>query len=123
MKKLFLFLFIFIGSLSANEPTSVLDQDEIKMLEDLVESTKSKLASQEFLLQLMKEFKQYRSDFIANPTSRKLATGLVRSAKKIEQEIQNNHISHLFSESFLKEIHFFSDVARQASSQNITAPS
>lgn len=119
MKKL-LFIFLF-SPLFASDPTSVIDRDEIEIIQELVKVTQQKLTSHEKLLQQVIQFKKIRMQFIADPNSRKLATALVRSAEKINAEIQLQQLYYLFNEQFLKEIRFFAQVGQQAAAQSLSS--
>lgn len=111
MKKLLLVSFFALSYLYAD--SSVVEQDEINTLTELINATKRNLHSQQNLLKMVIEFKQARSAFMNDPSSAKLATLLVKKAMCVHQEIEKEHLTHLFSSSFLSEIIFFNQIGEQ----------
>lgn len=107
-----LILFFSTALPLAAQPT-IPEQDEITILLDLIESSKKNLQSQQKLLKVMIDFKKAREAFMNDPTSARLATDLVRSATRVKDEIEINHMVYLFSEDFLKEIQFFVNIGIQ----------
>lgn len=104
-------VFSLFAQLSAN--STIVEQDEISILKELINTTKQNLQSQQTLLKMITEFRQMKSAFIVDPSSAKLATALVKSAMRVHQEIEKEHLTHLFSSSFLTEIHFFNQIGEQ----------
>src|ERR1700719_493114 len=88
-------------------------QDDVLVLSELVNLTKKTLEEQENLLNQLVDFRKKRERFLLEPDSSKLATQLVKSAMKIEKEIEKDHLTHLLSEELLTEVHFFSKVGRE----------
>lgn len=84
--------------------------NEVAVLQELVQITKKNLEEEERLLKALTDFQKKRENFILSPNSPKLATALVRSAIKVEEEIANTHLLHLLSKELLEEVHFFSQV-------------
>lgn len=94
-------------------PIFAAPQDEILVIEELIDTTKKNLDSQQKLHTMIVEFKQAREAFIANPDSGKLATKLVRQAMRLQNYLQKEHVSHLFSSDFLQELAFYNQVGKQ----------
>lgn len=109
MKRLLLISLLALSSFCQATP----GQDDIQVLTELVSLTKKTLLEQENLLKELTEFKSKREKFLLDPDSAKLATQLCKSAMKLEKEIEKDHLSHLFSEDLLTEVHFFSKVGRE----------
>ena len=106
--KLSLGLFVLLGSsFSLMGQPSIRDQDEITVLLELIEMSQKNLVEQQTLLKNILDFRKQRQAFVQEPTSNRLATALVRSAMRIQGEIDGNHLSHLFSKDFLTEVRFF----------------
>ena len=85
-------------------------QEEV-MLRELIEISKKNLVEEETLLKLFLDFQKKRGAFVEDPDSPKLATALVKSAKKMRAELEKSHVKHLFSPP-LEEIHFFSEAGK-----------
>lgn len=114
MKKLLLTSFsalYLVSSLYGD--STIVEQDEINTLTELINATKQNLHTQQNLLKMVIEFKQARNAFISDPSSAKLATLLVKKAMRVHQEIEKEHLTHLFSSSFLTEIIFFNQIGEQ----------
>ncbi len=106
MKLLLASIFLFTPLLAA-------PQDEILILEELIETTKKNLDTQQQALKILIAFKDAREAFIANPDSGKLATALVKRAIRLYNLIEDEHLAHLFSQDFLMEIAFYNQVGKQ----------
>lgn len=98
-------LFIFGISLFADP--------EIAVVLELIESTQSHLNEQKDLLRALVEFKKKRDQFVAHPTSPKLATQLVLLATELHGQIEGKRLSYLFSSDFLTEIRYFTQLAQE----------
>jgi len=88
-------------------------QDELLVIEELIQTTKKNLDSQQKLHTLVVEFNQSREAFIANPDSGRLATALVKQAMRLYNYLQKEHVTHLFSSDFLSELAFYNQVGKQ----------
>ena len=113
MKNLLYPLFIFSAIIPLFGEATVVDQDEIEIVQSLIQATQKNLYEQQMLLKLVVEFKQTRASFVAQPTNRRLATALVKTAMSISRQIEQEHLTHLFSSDFLTEIRFFNQVGQQ----------
>ncbi len=85
-------------------------QNEVLVMQGLVETTQKNLTSQKKLLKLLIEFKEAKEAFVKDDDNGKLATGLVKKATLLQQQIENAHLSHLFSSDFLSELQFYKGV-------------
>ncbi|MCC5832743.1 MAG: hypothetical protein JJU12_06855 [Chlamydiales bacterium] len=99
----FLIPIFFVFSLL---PLAAFDE-EIEVVRDLISVTENSLAAQKELLTALVKLNQAKSAFIEEPTSRKLATDVVKAAMLVQKEIENEHLAHLFSSDFLNEIQFY----------------
>lgn len=105
MKFLLTALFLFSSLLAA-------PQDEILVIEELIETTKKNLETQEELLKIVSAFNQAREAFLADPDSGRLATGLVKRAMVLQNYLDKEHLAHLFSNDFIRELAFYYQVGR-----------
>ena len=108
----FLLVLSFISASLFGQST-IVDYDEIGIVEALIETTSRNLAQQQKLLESLIEFKQARAAFVAEPTSAKLATKLVKNAMSLYEKIEQNHCLHLFPPHFIEEINFFNQVGQK----------
>lgn len=90
--------------------SSLFADDDLEIMRELIQSTKKNLTTQEAVLKHMTLFTQLRAAFIADPTSAKIATQLVKTAMTLHAELENENLSHLFSSDFLTELTFFNQV-------------
>ncbi len=127
MKKLLSFALFFVGFspfCHGANPTLLIPQssltqtslplgedDEIKIVEELIVATTAQLEAEKQLKELMLQFKMYREDFVQGDQSRSKAGRLVRTARQIYEMIAANHLEHLFAKDYLDELTFFSSIA------------
>lgn len=110
MKKLILSFVIIFSPLFA---AGIEEQDEIETIQTLIDATKKNLQSQYKLFKLMVEFKLARAAFVEEPTNGKRATSLVKCAIRLQNHLEKEHLSHLFSPDLISEITFFNQVGKQ----------
>lgn len=106
--KLLIPIFFVFSSLSLDA-----FDDEIEVVQDLISITEKSLSAQKELLPALVRLKQARSAFIEEPTSRKLATDLVKAAMAVQKQIENEHLAYLFSSDFLTEVQFYNQLGRK----------
>ena len=94
-------------------PLFAAPQDEISVLEELIDTTKKNLEGQQALLKILFEFKEARDAFIQDPDSNRLATTLVKRAMRLQKQVEQEHLSHLFSADFLMELTFYNQIGKQ----------
>jgi hypothetical protein len=127
MKNYFKFLFLILGWTSfsyAENPTllipqsslietslSLIAEDELKTLDQLISSTEAQLETQKQLKLLMLQFKKQREDFVQGNQTKSHASRMVRTARQIYEMITSNHIEHLFAKDYVEELTFFSSIA------------
>ncbi len=127
MKKLFLLGCFSISLCLGESPTLIvpdallietrplLDDDEIKIVDKLIRVTQEQLRKQEQLRELMLFFQKHKEEFIQGNQSKAQASRLVRTARQIQEMIQENHLEHLFAKDYLDELQFFSSIAGKTS--------
>ena len=129
--KIFFQIFLLLGStlcFGANNPTlrtpesslrevsiSMSGVDEIRTIEQLIETTGRQLESQQHLRELMLQFKTQQEEFVQGNQTRAHAGRMVRTARQIYEMIASNHLEHLFAKDYLDELTFFSSIAGKTS--------
>ncbi|MCH9626827.1 MAG: hypothetical protein S4CHLAM2_04580 [Chlamydiales bacterium] len=91
----------------------LLADEEIEVVQELIAVTQKNLQAQKELLTALVQFKQARHAFVEEPTSRKLATKLVKASMCVQKQIETEHLAHLFESDFLTELHFFNQLGTQ----------
>ena len=90
---------------------SLKEEDEIKTVEQLIDTTARQLESQKHLRELMLQFKKQREEFIQGNETKAHAGRMVRTARQIYEMIAANHLEHLFAKDYLDELTFFASIA------------
>jgi len=124
MKKIFVFLFVSVCLYGVDQSTllmpqsSLLDtslplgeEDEAKIVEQLILTTASQLEMQKQLKVLMLDFKRQREEFIQGKQTKSHTGQMVRTARQIYEMLSASHIEHLFAKDYLEELAFFSSIA------------
>lgn len=93
------------------EDLAIENKDEIKILEQLIQTTEKQLEMQKRLKTLMVEFKNQQEQFVQGDQTKAHASQMVRTARQIYELIAINHIDYLFPKSYLEELAFFSSIA------------
>ena len=91
------------------------DEDEIKIVEQLISSTKQQLEHQEHLKDLMIQFQKYKEEFTQGNQTKSHTAKLIRMAREIYELITTEHFEHLFAKDYLDELQFFSSIAGKKS--------
>ena len=86
-------------------------EDEIKTVEQLIETTGRQLEGQKHLRELMLQFKKQKEEFVQGNQTKSHAGRMVRTARQIYEMIAANHLEHLFAKDYLDELTFFSSIA------------
>lgn len=123
MKKIFILLFSF-AVCHAENPTllvpqsplvesshSMRDDDEVKVVEQLITATSSELEAQKHIKELMLQFKKEREEFVQGNQTKAHAAKMLRTARQIYEMITAHHLEHLFAKDYLDELTFFSSIA------------
>ncbi len=84
------------------------EDDEIKVIDQLIAATTSQLETQKHLRVLMIQFKKQREEFVQGNQTKAHAGKMVRTARQIYEIITANHLEHLFAKDYLDELTFFS---------------
>ncbi len=89
----------------------IVDEDELKIVEQLIEATTAQLETQKQLKELMLQFQKEREVFVQGNQTKVQAGRLVRTARQIYEMITANHLEHLFAKDYLDELTFFASIA------------
>jgi hypothetical protein len=108
-----------IGSTTLRIPQSSLiettlplgEDDEVKVIDQLITVTTRQLETQKQMKELMVQFKKQREEFIQGNQTKSHASKMVRTARQIYEIITSNHLEHLFAKDYLDELTFFSSIA------------
>jgi hypothetical protein len=87
------------------------EEDEVKIVEQLIFATVQQLETEKHLKNLMLQFKKQREEFIQGNQTKAHAGRMVRTARQIYETITANHFEHLFAKDYLDELTFFSSIA------------
>lgn len=91
---------------------------EADTLEDLIQMTEKNLTTQKNLLKAIREYEEKQAAFLKDSNSGKLATQLVRSASHVYKQIEKEHLQHLFSPDFLRDLRFFYEIGQKQLAQS-----
>ena len=91
------------------------ENDELKVIEQLIEATTRQLGTQKQIKELMLQFKKQREEFVQGNQTKSHAGRMVRTARQIYEMISSNHLEHLFAKDYLDELTFFSSIAGKTS--------
>lgn len=119
-----LFVLYFSPDAKAENPTLLIPQsslietslplgeeDEVKIIDQLIAATSAQLETEKHLKELMLQFKKQREEFIQGNQTKVHAARMVRTARHIYETITANHLEHLFAKDYLDELTFFSSIA------------
>jgi hypothetical protein len=87
------------------------EEDEVKVIDQLISATAHQLEKQKQMKELMLQFKRQREEFIQGNQTKSHAGKMVRTARQIYEMISSNHLEHLFAKDYLDELTFFSSIA------------
>lgn len=97
---------------SLSDTTLVLgQQDEVKLLDQMIVSTTTQLQMLEQLKEKMVQFQQQRDAFIKGDQTKSHTGRMVRTARQIYEILLTNHLDHLLAKDYLDELIFFSSIA------------
>jgi len=97
---------------SLSDPAPLLEQqDEVKMLDQMIASATDQLHMLEQLKEKMALFNQQREAFIKGDQSKAHTSRMVRTARQIYEVLTTHHLDHLFAKDYLDELTFFSSIA------------
>lgn len=87
--------------------------NEADTLQNLIQLTEKNLATQKNLLKAIRDYEEKQAAFIKDSNNGKLATQLVRSAMRVHTQIEKEHLQHLFSPDFLRDLRFFYEIGQK----------
>jgi hypothetical protein len=93
------------------------EEDEVKVIEQLISASSRQLETQKQMRELMLQFKKQREEFIQGNQTKSHAGRMVRTARQIYELITSNHLEHLFAKDYLDELTFFSSIAGKTAVQ------
>jgi hypothetical protein len=108
--------FLLLCSVSMNllysgEVTHPLAEDPLTELDDLILATEKLLANQKALHQELEAYLKLRADAVNDLDNKELILKTAKAAKSSLDIIKEEHLSHLFSNSFLSEMTLFAKLA------------
>ncbi len=109
MKILICFFTFSFASYAAVEALSA--TEEIPAIDHLIEAAERRLADAKILREFMVQFKTQREEFLRGKQTKAHAALMVRTARRILDEIRSQHVEYLFSSDYLEELAVFSSVA------------
>ena len=86
-------------------------EDEIVAMDRLIQTTTEQLKLQQDLRDLMMQFKKLKGAFIQGDESKKTASAMVRTARRIMEIISEQHLQFHFSKDYLDELTLFASIA------------
>lgn len=89
-------------------------EESIDLVKQLIEATEKSLDDQKRLLTQLEEFYRARALFVEDSQNSRAGAALVRAAMRINKQLEEEHLSHLFTSEFLEEIRFFNQVGDRA---------
>ncbi len=89
-------------------------EEAIELVKQLIDTTQKSLDDQRRLFSHLEEFYQARGLFVEDGHNAKAGAALVRAAMRINKELDEEHLTHLFPSEFLEEIRFFNQVGSRA---------
>lgn len=95
----------------AETPFSVHEQDEVKIIEQLITVTAAQLETEKQLKELMLQFQKEREEFVQGNQTKAHTSRMVRTARQIYEIITAQHLEHLFAKDYVDELTFFSSIA------------
>lgn len=87
------------------------EQDELKIVEQLIIATSKQLDAHKQMKELMLQFNKQREAFVLGEQTKAHAGRMVRTARQIYEMISANHLEHLFAKDYLDELTFFASIA------------
>lgn len=87
--------------------------NELQSIDNLIEVTQENLERQKHLKVLVKEYLQVREHFIENMDDNQLALRMLALANQLSEEIENQHLLHLFDQEFIGELHICNQISQK----------
>lgn len=89
----------------------MLVKNEILRLDTLIEATEKSLEAQRMLREKIYEYQALQENFIKTPNDNEILFKIIKSAYKILQIIQENHLTQNFDTDFIDELTLLSKPA------------
>lgn len=86
---------------------------ELRQIDELIAVTENSLTAQQQLKEMLGAYQHTREIVLDNPRDNEALYRQSLMAKRILDQIENNHFDHLFSREFLSELHLFARVANK----------
>ncbi len=87
------------------------NSNEAIMLKSLIEATQRSLEQQKALLEQVKKYQEMQQSYLQQPEDKDLLLQVAKSAQRLLENIQANHLTQAFEPDFLSELTLFSQVA------------
>jgi hypothetical protein len=94
------------------EPQQITTGD-LRSLDDLITITEQGLTAQRQLREMVASYSASREIVQRNPNDNEALYRQSVMAKRLLDQIENNHLEHVFSREFLSELHLFAKVANK----------
>lgn len=107
----FFFLLCSLPLLLCSEVPHPLAEDPLTELNDLIQATERLLAKQKTLYQELETYLILRADAVHDLDNKELVLKTAKAAKSSLDIIKEEHLSHLFTSSFLSEMTLFAKLA------------
>jgi len=86
-------------------------KDEIAKLHDLIAVTEFQLKEQQALEKRLLDYEALQQRYLHDPDNNELLFLMVKSAFRLKKTINALHLDHAFTDSFIKELSAFSEIA------------
>lgn len=84
---------------------------QLKVLDQIIETTQKSLEGQHSLKNLIIEYQTLQQQYLKNDQDREMLFRMVKTAHHVLEGIKENHLLHLFHGDFLSELTLFSQIA------------
>ena len=85
--------------------------EALPAVQAMIEATEGNLAQQQALKELLESYQVREQEYLKNPNDSSRVWGLVSTARDIQSIIDNQNLTHLFSDDQLSEFALFSKIA------------
>lgn len=86
---------------------------ELRQIDMLITATEHSLTAQQQLREMLGAYQNTKEIVLNDPRNNEALYRQSLMAKRILDQIENNHFDHLFSREFLSELHLFAKVANK----------
>jgi len=110
-------LFTLATTFAADHPhitnPADLASDELSMLDHLIGATEQSLQNERQLRQLIINYQELQEKYLHNTQDTEQLFQLVKTAHHVLNNIEENHLTHLFSSEFINELKLLSQIAKK----------